>query len=418
MMFFIARGFCGANNSCWSSIKRKEKFMPHFEYLIVGGGMTADAAVEGIREIDSEGSIAMISAENNPPYDRPPLTKGLWTGKSLRDIWRGTSESQADVHLGRKIESLELENKTATDDQNAVYTYNKLLLATGGNPRKLPFGQEHIIYYRTLEDYKEVRELTQNAQHFAVIGSGFIGSELSAALAMNDQQVSLIFPGDGIGARIFPPELSQFLNQYYREKGIDVLQGTTVTGLKEEGEKLVLTTEAGKNIAVDAVVAGIGIIANTELAEAAGLKVEDGIIVDDFLRASHPDVYAAGDVASFFNPALGKRMRVEHEDNANTMGKVAGKNMAGEPTPYHYLPYFYSDLFDMGYEAVGDLDSRLETVSDWQEPYKKGIVYYLQDARVRGVLAWNVWDQVDPARELIAEPGPFTVEDVRRRLPA
>ena len=391
--------------------------MPHYNYLMIGGGMTADAAVEGIREIDSEGSIGMISAEHNPPYDRPPLTKGLWTGKSLEDIWRATSESQANVHLGRKVEVLDLENKSATDDQGAEYTYSKLLLATGGNPRKLPFGQEHIIYYRTLEDYMRVRELTQNARRFAVIGGGFIGSEISAALAMNDQQVSLAFPGDGIGARIFPLELSQFLNQYYREKGIDVLNGTTVTGLKKENNQLVLTTEEGKNIAVDAVVAGIGIVPNTDLAEASGLKVENGIIVDEFLRASYPDVYAAGDVASFFNPTLGKRMRVEHEDNANTMGKVAGKNMAGEPTPYHYLPYFYSDLFDMGYEAVGDLDSRLETVSNWQEPYKKGIVYYLQDNRVRGVLAWNVWDQVEPARELIAEPGPFTAENVKRRLP-
>jgi 3-phenylpropionate/trans-cinnamate dioxygenase ferredoxin reductase component len=392
--------------------------MPHYNYLIIGGGMTADSAVMGIREIDSEGSIGMISTEPNPPYDRPPLTKGLWKGKSFEDIWRATAEAQIKMHLGRKVESLDLENKTTTDDQGTEYTYNRLLLATGGSPRQLPFGQGHIIYYRTVEDYKHLRELTQKSQHFAVLGGGFIGSEISAALAMNDQEVSLIFPGEGIGARIFPTELANFLNQYYRERGINVRSGTTVTGLKEENNRLVLTTKDDKSITVDAVVAGIGIVPNTQIAEAAGLKVKNGIIVDEFLHTSHPDVYAGGDVASFFNPTLGKRMRVEHEDNANTMGKVAGKNMAGEPAPYHYLPYFYSDLFDLGYEAVGDIDARLETVSDWQEPYKKGIIYYLQNDRVRGVLAWNVWDQVEPARELIAEPGPLTADKVRGRLPA
>jgi NADPH-dependent 2,4-dienoyl-CoA reductase/sulfur reductase-like enzyme len=157
---------------------------------------------------------------------------------------------------------------------------------------------------------------------------------------------------------------------------------------------------------------------NTNLAESAGLDVENGIIVDEFLRTSHPDVYAAGDVASFFNPTLAKRMRVEHEDNANTMGKIAGRNVAGEPMPYHHLPFFYSDLFDLGYEAVGDINSELETISDWQEPFQKGVIYYMQNDRVRAVLAWNVWDQVEPARKLIAEPGPFSPDKLKGRLPA
>jgi NADPH-dependent 2,4-dienoyl-CoA reductase/sulfur reductase-like enzyme len=134
------------------------------------------------------------------------------------------------------------------------------------------------------------------------------------------------------------------------------------------------------------------------------------------LATSHPDIYAAGDVAAFDSPALGKRIRVEHEDNANSMGRCAGRNMAGEATPYHHLPSFYSDLFDLGYEAVGDLDARLETVADWQEPYRKGVIYYLERGRVRGVLLWNVWHQVDAARRLIAQPGPFSAADLERRM--
>ena len=153
------------------------------------------------------------------------------------------------------------------------------------------------------------------------------------------------------------------------------------------------------------------------MAEAAGLKVDGGILVDHELRTSAPDIYAAGDVARFYNPALEKFLRVEHEDNANTMGRAAGRAMAGAPDRYHHLPFFYSDLFDLGYEAVGELDPRLEVVPDWQEPCRKGVVYYLSAGRVRGVLLWNVWDQVDAARAVIGEPGPFRPADLMGRLP-
>jgi NADPH-dependent 2,4-dienoyl-CoA reductase/sulfur reductase-like enzyme len=163
-------------------------------------------------------------------------------------------------------------------------------------------------------------------------------------------------------------------------------------------------------------VAGLGILPNTELAQAAGLSVDDGIVVDDLLQASRPGVFAAGDVASFPNAALAMRMRVEHEDNANTMGRQAGRNMAGAGERYMHLPYFYSDLFDLGYEAVGELDARLEVVSDWKEPYREGVVYYLRDGRVRGVLLWNVWGQVDRARELIASPQAVRPDSLRGRL--
>ncbi|HET9515068.1 MAG TPA: FAD-dependent oxidoreductase, partial [Gemmatimonadales bacterium] len=154
-----------------------------------------------------------------------------------------------------------------------------------------------------------------------------------------------------------------------------------------------------------------------QLAEQAGLKVENGIVVDQFLRTSQPDVYAAGDVANFHNPSLDGRLRVEHEDNANTMGRIAGLNLAGRATPYDHLPFFYSDLFDLGYEAVGDTDARYQTVADWKEPFREGVVYYLKDGRVRGVLLWNTWGQVDHARSLIAEPGPFTPQTLPGRLP-
>ncbi|MCB0190422.1 MAG: FAD-dependent oxidoreductase [Anaerolineae bacterium] len=392
--------------------------MSHYKYLIIGGGMTADAAVSGIRQTDLTGSIGLISAESDPPYNRPPLSKRLWQGQPLKSIWRETESQGVELHLGRKVQAIDPQGKSVTDDQGKGYTFEKLLLATGGTPRRLPFGNTQIIYFRTLVDYQRLRVLAEQKQRFAVIGGGFIGSEIAAALAMNGRKVVMIFPGQGIGERIFPPDLARFLNAYYRKKGIEVLSGELVIDLQEHGEQLVLKTKRGQEIVVDGVVAGLGIEPNTELARQAGLKVENGILVDEFLRTSNPNIYAAGDVANFFNPTLYTRLRVEHEDNANTMGQMAGRSMAGDAVAYHHLPYFYSDMFDLGYEAVGNLNPELETIVDWQDPYRKGVIYYLQEGQVRGVLLWNVWGQVEAARSLISEPSPVRPQDLQERLPA
>jgi len=390
--------------------------MPHYPYLIVGGGMTGDAAVRGIRERDAKGAIGLIGAESDPPYARPPLSKALWKGQPIESVWRKTSDLGVDLHLGRRATALDLGGKKVTDDGGTRHTYDKLLLATGGTARRLPFGGDRVIYFRTLDDYRRLRALADRKKTFAVIGGGFIGSEIAAALASQGCAVTMLFPDAGIGARIFPADLAGFLAGYYREKGVDVRPGDQVTGLSESGLRVVVETKGGLRLTVDAIVAGIGITPNTDLAVSAGLEVEDGILVDDRLRASHPDVFAAGDVARFHAPALGTRIRVEHEDNALHMGHAAGRAMAGDDAPYAHLPFFYSDLFDLGYEAIGEMDPRGETISDWKEPFREGVVYYVAGGRVRGVLLWNTWGQVDAARALIAEPGPFRAVDLKGRL--
>ena len=369
-----------------------------YRYLIVGGGMTGDSACRGIRDHDPSGTIGMFGAESHEPYARPPLSKGLWKGKEESSIFRGTPDLVVDLHAGRRIVALDLGAKSATDDSGGEHSYEKLLLATGGKPRELPGGGD-VIYFRTLDDYRRLRDLAGDGVRVAVIGGGFIGSEIAAALATAGCDVSIVFPEAGIGARLFPAGLASFVNDYYREQGVTVLAEEKVAEISGAS----VHTENGKTIDADVVVAGLGIEPTTELAEAAGLEVDDGILVDEYGRAGgRDDVFAAGDVARFPVSALGGTRRVEHEDHANTHGKVVGENMAGADTPYEHLPFFYSDLFDLGYEAVGDVDSRLDTVEEWVEPNRMGVIAYVDgDGKACGFLLWDVWDKVDSARELI-----------------
>lgn len=367
--------------------------------------MTADAAARAIRAADSAGSIGIISSESHPPYNRPPLSKGLWKGDPEDKVWRGTETVGVDLRLGRRATAINTQKKTVTDDRGNVVSYDKLLLATGGTPRRLPMQSEQIIYYRTYDDYRRLRALANEKLKFLVLGGGFIGSEVAAALRIVGCDVTMLIPEDGIGARVFPADLSRFLVDYYREQGVDVRTGEGLASLQQSAGKVIVHTTRGAQLPVDVIVAGLGIQPNVDLAEQAGLRVENGVVVDEMLRTSAPDIFAAGDVANFYNPALGTRLRVEHEDNANSMGAAAGSSMAGKGTPYSHLPFFYSDLFQRGYEAVGELDPHLEVESDWKEPFREGVVYYLNDGRVRGVLLWNTWGQVDNARDLIGKAG-------------
>ncbi len=384
--------------------------MSDYRYLIVGGGMTGDAAVKGIRELDAEGSIGLVGAEPHAPYARPPLSKALWAGKDEDSIWRGTEAAGADLHLGRTIVSLELDGHTATDDRGERYGWEKLLLATGGTPRRLPNAPDDVVYFRTLDDYRRLRGIAGEGRRVVVIGGGFIGSEIAAALRGQGCEVTIVFPEDGIGARIFPAGLAAFVNDYYRDKGVEVLAGELV----EEVEPGAVRLGSGRTLEADAIVAGLGILPNEQLAAQAGLAAENGIPVDDRGRAGREDVFAAGDVARFPSALLGVEVRVEHEDHAKSHGKQVGRNMAGADEPYDHLPFFYSDLFELGYEAVGETDSRLATVAEWAEPNRKGVVAYVDDAgRPRGFLLWDVWGKVDAATELIRAGAPVDAEAVR-----
>lgn len=390
------------------------------QFLIVGGGQAAQAAVRAIREASETATIRVISDEADPPYRRPPLSKGLWRGQPVDTIWLPL-DAAAELRLRTPISSLDPRRKTVTSAAGEVFGYDKLLLATGGSPRRLSDADPAVIYFRRLADLRQVRELARQGREFAVVGGGFIGSEMAAALAMNDCKVSLFLSDCCIGGGLFPRPLANFLNVYFRKHGVDVRFCERVRGVERQGEKLVVHAGSdGAGLPVDAVIAGIGIDPNVALAKRAGLNVSDGIVVDELLQTSDPDIFAAGDVANFPCPALQQRLRVEHEDNAAIMGRIAGFNMAGRSERYSRLPYFYSDLFDLGYEAVGEIDSGLQIVADWEAKFHKGVIYYLKNDCVRGVLLWNTFGLADAARALIGSrrdvPSGDPVAQLRRAL--
>jgi len=389
-----------------------------YDYLIVGGGMAGDAAAKAIHETDASARIGLVGAEAHAPYERPPLSKALWKGdKSPESIDLNTAKSGAVLHLDRRIVALDRTAHSASDDRGDIYRYRRLLLATGATPRGLSFAGERVINFRTLADYLLLRRFAVPGARIAVVGGGFIGSELAASLASNGCKVTMLFPGETIGAGRYPPSLAHFLDAYYRDRGVELLPGVRVVDGRVHADRVEVAVSDGTTLIVDAVVAGLGVTPNTALAEQAGLKVDNGVLVDDRLCSSDADIFAAGDVANFHSAALDMRLRVEHENAAISMGQHAGRVMTGATEAYTTLPYFYSDLFDLGYEAVGLLDAGLEIVEQWTTPYREGVIYYLDRGRVRGVLLWNTWGQVEPARELIAEPGPHDAESVRGRLP-
>ena len=387
----------------YSNSTERRFSMKKYSYLIIGGGIAANAAISGVRKKDATGSIGILTDEAYPPYSRPLLSKGLWKNTSEEKLWFSNDEKNVDILTNQTVVKIDPESHSVMTNTGEIFNYNTLLITTGTITRELPFEDKDIIYYRDYASYLKLKALSEKKNEFAVVGAGFIGSEIAAALAMNDKKVVLLESGAGIGWRVFPSEIVAYLNEYYASHQVQVLTGVTVNDIKPAGDRHHILFGSGKTLDVDGVIAGVGVKANSGLAQAAGLAVGDGIKVNSYLETSLPDIFAAGDVAAFHSSALDKIVRVEHEDNAVNMGMIAGENMAGGNLEYDYIPMFYSDLFDIGYEAVGTIDSRLDMIVDWKEPFKKGVIYYCQDGFIKGVLLWNEWGKVDQARELIRE---------------
>ena len=392
-----------------------------YDYAIVGGGLAGASAVQGIRELDAVGRILLIGEEKHLPYDRPPLSKKLWFGKQkVEDIFlhdRAFYDKHAvTLALGAKAARLDPAAKMLTTTQGETYGYGKLLLATGCKPRTLtiPGGDlDGVCYFRDLNDYLRIREVAAEGKSAVVIGGGFIGSELAAALNICKLHVTMIFPGALLCDRVLPDYLGRAVQQRYAEKGVRILAADKPVSFGKNDHKFITRTGKGEMIESDIVIVGVGVIPEVELARSGELEVGNGIVVNEYLETSRPDIYAAGDNTFFPYRALGQAMRIEHWDHALNQGRWAGRNMAGAHEPFTYQPYFFSDLFEFGYEATGEVDSRLETFADWQKENDTGVIYYLRDEKVRGVMMCNVWDKVETARELIRKGERVSPEKLR-----
>ncbi|MET0199200.1 NAD(P)/FAD-dependent oxidoreductase [Rhodococcus sp. RS1C4] len=378
-----------------------------YDYLIVGGGMVADNAARGIRELDKTGSIGILGADSDEPYTRPALSKKLWTDKDFgRDQvpLNTASETGAEIHTTTRVVSVDRAKRTVATDSGDEFEYGELLLATGGSPRQIDLAPSpRVIYFRTFADYRALREQLQTATHIAVVGGGYIGAEIASALVQNGVEVTLVTSDAKVGAHMFPDALATAFDQGFVDHGVTVRRGVKVTSGAEASARVQLQLDDGSALEADAVVFGLGVTPNSDLAEAAGLKTDNGIVVDEFLRTDDEHIHAAGDVANYPDAILGRR-RIEHVDNANEMGKAVGRIMAGGTDPYTYTPYFYSDVFDDGYQAVGTVSTSLKTVEDWKTKPSEGIVYYVDESdAVKGVLFWNVWEGLDDGKQLIAD---------------
>ena len=401
------------------------------DHLIVGGGMTGSAAAMGVLDVAPDASLALVGAEPVPPYERPPLSKDLWQEEEPdleqvqhdRELFEG-----ADLVTGRRIVELRPDEHLAIDDAGTRWRYGRCLLATGATPIRPPFAPDlpSVPTFRTREDFVSLRERLGRGRRVTLVGGGFLGSELAGALRSAGAEVTLVFPERDVLGRMLPPTLAARVTQRLRRAGIEVRPGTLVDGIAPLHEDrpdgpVRVACDDGTEWTADTALIVVGVSPNTRLAEDAGLKVNDGIVVDDRFRTSAPDVLAAGDVVRFPAPGLGP-MRVEHEDHAKTGGLHAGRVMAGADEPYDHLPMFYSDVLDLGYEAVGRCDPSLEVVLDGPaaepdaDPSTPGAAIYLDDDRPVGVLTWNAFGHLDEARRWIRAGEPVGAEGLRGRL--
>lgn len=372
--------------------------MEHYKYVIIGGGLAGGKAVEGIRELDKKGAIVLVTNEPHRPYQRPPLSKGYLRGVQPEEAVYVAeadyyAENNVTLLMGVEATALDREAHTVTLDDARVLKYEKLLLATGGRAKSLPIpgsDLESVFTLRRIEDSDNIREAAGPDIAALVLGGSFIGSEAAAGLAMMGANVIMVFPENRLLERVAPRVMSEWLHEIYAEHNVRILTGITPERFfgATKVERVELSNGAMPD--VDMVVMGVGIALNTELAEEAGLRVQEGdkaILVNRHLQSNDPDIYAAGDVAAWPDATFDKRLRVEHWDVARRQGLQAGKNMAGADTPYEAIPYFFSDLFDLSFEVWGDLSEWDRTVQRGSLEARSVAFYYFRDGKMVGVLA-------------------------------
>ena len=378
-------------------------------FIIVGASVAGAKAAEELRGRGFDGRIVLIGAEPERPYERPPLTKDYLRGESLREK---AYVHEANFYTEHEIELLTSTTVAALNPGASRITladgrelaFDRLLLTTGAEPRRIPIpgsDLEGVHYLRTLADCDQLRDRIGAGGHVVVVGAGWIGSEFAASARQHGLEVTVIDPLALPNERIFGPEIGSFYRDVHAEHGVELLLGDVVDAFEGDAAVARVRTASGRVVDCDFAVVGIGVVPRVELAEQAGLEVDNGVLVDEQLQTSAPGVFAAGDIARAWHPFFGERIRVEHWSNALNQGPAAARAMLGEPTSYDRIPYFFSDQYDVGMEYSGHAPQWDEVVFRGDPHDGEFIAFWLQQGRVTAGMNVNVWDVNEHVQTLI-----------------
>jgi 3-phenylpropionate/trans-cinnamate dioxygenase ferredoxin reductase component len=382
-------------------------------FVIIGASLAGAKAAQTLREEGFDGRVVLIGEEPVRPYERPVLSKDFLQGKAEADAAfvhdPGYYDQQdIDLRLSTRVSSLEPQHREVVLASGERLGYDAVLLATGAAPRRLPVpgsGLAGVHYLRNLTDAEELRSAITGAARVVVIGAGWIGCEVAASARQLGADVAMVELGRLPLERVLGPELGAFYRDVHADHGVQLHFGVGVEALRggDRVEQVQLTD--GTALAADVVVAGVGVAPRVELAEAAGLALDNGVITDEYLAASAAGVFAAGDVASAWHPVFGRRIRLEHWSSALNQGPAAARNMLGIRTRYDRIPYFYSDQYDVGMEYSGYAPDWDQVVFRGDPGKREFIAFWLKDGRVAAGMNVNVWDVADPIAALVASGG-------------
>jgi NADPH-dependent 2,4-dienoyl-CoA reductase/sulfur reductase-like enzyme len=376
--------------------------MNESKFVILGGGMVAGYAAKQFVDLGlKSGELAILSADSSAPYERPPLSKGYLAGRDGEDSIRINREgfyreSGIELKLGCEVSAVDPKRKRLALKAGGEFGFDKLLVATGARPRHFSIpgaGLANLHYLRSLDDARAIRRSAEGAKRAVVIGGGFIGMEVASVLVQKSIEVTMVVSEDRIWKRFFSPEMSRFFESYYTERGVRIIKSATVAEFRGNGSVSAAVLNGGEAISCDVVVAGIGVQPATDMLAGSGIEVTDGVIVNEYLETSQPDIRAAGDVANYWDLIFGKRRRVEHWDNAVIQGQYCARAMMGERAPFRHVPYFFSDVFDLSYEYWGDSSGADQVTHRGDLSSKSFSVWWLQQKRVIAAFAMNRPDE-------------------------
>jgi NADPH-dependent 2,4-dienoyl-CoA reductase/sulfur reductase-like enzyme len=384
------------------------------KYLILGGGMVAGYAAKQLVESGLKPhELTIVSADSSIPYERPPLSKGFLAGKETEasilinadDFYRA---HVIEVRLNCVVSSVDSAGKNVRLQSGEEIGFEKLVVATGAQVRTLDVPGSNLMdvyYLRTLEDSKRIRQKAKGAKRAVVIGGGFIAMEVTSVLAQKGIETTMVLPDDRIWKRFFTAPMSRFFEEYYTARGVRFAKNNKVVELKGAGTVESAVLQNGEAAPCDMVVAGIGVKPVTELLANSGIEVADGVAVNEYLETSRRDIYAAGDVASYYDVLFGKHRRAEHWDNAVSQGQHCARVLAGDRTPFVHVPYFFSDIFDLSYELWGDSSGAEQVIERGDLSSRSFSVWWLRQGKLVAAFTMNRSDEEREAAPRLIQSG-------------